>query len=307
MSDFEINILGCGSALPTVKHYPTSQVVALREKMFMVDCGEGAQLQFRRKKLKFSRLNHIFISHLHGDHCFGLPGIISTLALLGRTGELVVHAHPDIEKIFGPILSYCSRDMPFQLRFNSLTPSVSEIIYEDRSMRVRTIPLRHRIPTCGFLFEEKPKSRHLIRDIVEFYKIPLKDRAQIRDGADYTTPEGKVIPNNILTREADKSYRYAYCSDTIYTEKIIPLIEGVDVLYHESTFANDNLLRAKETFHSTAIQAAEIARKANVGRLILGHYSARYLDNTIFLEEAISVFPNTILAQEGLVVPVSEK
>ena len=305
MANIELNILGCGSALPTTRHLPSSQVLNVRDKLFMIDCGEGAQLQFRRQKLRFSRLQHLFISHLHGDQCFGLPGLISTLALLGYSGELVVHVHYEAEKPFRAMLDYFCRDLPFSLRFNPIVPG--ENIYEDRSLIVRTLPLKHRIPTCGFLFEEKQKPRHLLGDMVRFYNIPVKLLADIKMGTDYITPDGQVILNERLTRPADRSIRYAYCSDTAYTEKLLPYIEGVDLLYHESTFAEDNVLRAKETFHSTAKQAATIALKARVGQLLLGHYSARYLNDSIFLDEARSVFPNTILANEGLVVPIDGK
>ena len=305
MANIELNILGCGSALPTTRHLPSSQVLNVREKLFMIDCGEGAQLQFRRQKLKFSRLQHLFISHLHGDHCFGLPGLISTLALLGYTGELVIHVHSEAEKPFRAMLDYFCRDLPFSLRFNPIVPG--ENIYEDRSLIVRTLPLKHRIPTCGFLFEEKQKARHLLGDMVRFYNIPVKLLADIKMGADYVTPDGRVILNERLTRPADRSIRYAYCSDTAYTEKLLPYIEGVDLLYHESTFAEDNVLRAKETFHSTAKQAATMALKAHVGQLLLGHYSARYLNASIFLDVARTVFPNPILANEGLVVPIDGK
>lgn len=302
MENFELTILGCGSAMPTTRHYPSSQVLNYRDRLFMVDCGEGAQLQYRRNKIKFTRLQHLFISHLHGDHCFGLIGLISTLGILGRTGELIVHAHADAERIFRPHLDYFCRDLPFAVRFNAISPSKNELIYEDKSLRVSTLPLRHRIPTCGFLFEEKEKERHLIGETVKFYNIPVRELAGIKQGADYITPDGTVIPNERLTRAADTSSRYAYCSDTVYQEKLISLIEGVDLLYHEATFAEDNKSRAKETFHSTATQAATIAQKAQVKKLMLGHFSARYQDDSIFLREAREIFPDTILAKEGLKV-----
>lgn len=300
MENFELTILGCGSAMPTTRHYPSSQVLSHRDRLFMIDCGEGAQLQYRRNKIKFTRLQHLFISHLHGDHCFGLIGLISTLGILGRTGELIVHAHADAERIFRPHLDYFCRDLPFNVRFNAISPGKNEMIYEDKTLRVSTLPLRHRIPACGFLFEEKEKERHLIGEMVKFYNIPVRELSQIKQGADFITPEGSVISNERLTRPADPASRYAYCSDTVYQEKLIPLIEGVDLLYHEATFAEDNKARAKETFHSTAVQAATIAQKAQVKKLMLGHFSARYLDDSVFLQEAIDIFPDTILAKEEL-------
>lgn len=305
MADIELNILGCGSALPTTHHLPTSQVLRVHNKLFMIDCGEGAQLQLRRQKLRFTQLHHIFISHLHGDHCFGLPGLISTFDLMGYSGELVIHAHADAGKALKPLLDYFCRDLPFKLTFQAIGPG--ECIYEDRTLTVKTLPLKHRVPTCGFLFEEKEKLRHVIGDAVAFYNVPVKQIPDIKAGADFVTPDGEVIPNSRLTRAADKPVRYAYCSDTMYNEKLIPLIEGADLLYHESTFTEELADRARETFHSTARQAAELARKAQVKQLLLGHFSARYTDDRVFLEEAQSVFPDTLLADEGLVIPITGK
>lgn len=300
MEKFELNILGCGSALPTTKHFLSSQVLNLRDKLFMIDCGEGTQLRFRAMKLKFNRLNHIFISHLHGDHCFGLPGFISTLNLLGRTASLHIYAMPDAEKVFRPLLDYFCRDLLFEVIFHSFNPKVTELIFEDRTLKVTTIPLKHRIPTAGFLFEEKPKSAHIIRDMIDFYKIPISQINFIKDGADFITSEGEIVPNSRLTRPADLPKRYAYCSDTAYSEKIVPIIEGVDLLYHEATFIQEDIAKAKETFHSSAMQAATIAQKARVKRLMIGHFSARYSNENILLEEARSIFQATVLAYEGL-------
>jgi ribonuclease Z len=304
MERFEVNILGCGAALPTTKHYPSAQVVNLRDKLFMIDCGEGAQMQLRKLSLKFGRLNHIFLSHLHGDHCFGLPGLISTLSLLGRTGDLFIHAEPMAEKIFRPVLNYFCRELSYKIHFNTIDPTAFKLIFEDRSARVYSIPLKHRVPTCGFLFEELPKDAHIIREMTDFYKIPVKQLPAIKKGADFITAEGEVIPNKRLTQPAVPPKKYAYCSDTAYDEQIIPMIEGADLLYHEATFSDADLAKAKETFHSSARQAALIAQKANVKKLMLGHFSARYPDLEILLEEACSVFPNTLLANEKLVVTV---
>lgn len=300
MEKFEINILGCGSALPTTRHLPSAQVVNFRDKLFMVDCGEGTQLQLRRMRLKFTRLCHLFVSHMHGDHCFGLPGMLSTLGLLGRTGEFVIHAHPDAEKVFRPMLDYFCKDLPFEVRFNSVDPASHGLIYEDRGVEVYSLPLKHRMPTMGFLFKEKQKERHLRPDMIAFWKIPIRDLQSIKEGADWVTPDGDIVPNGALTKPAEASRSYAYCSDTAYHEPLIPLIEGVDLLYHEATFAEDAAPRAKETFHSTARQAATIAKKASVKQLMIGHFSARYEDDSLLLKEAQSIFPKTILAKEGL-------
>ena len=300
MEKFEVNILGCGSALPTTRHFASSQVVNIREKLFMIDCGEGAQLQLRRSKLKFSRLNHIFISHLHGDHCFGLMGLISTFGLLGRTATLHIYAHQELEKLLKPHLDFFCQGMTYTVEFHAINPNKAEVIYEDRSVTVSTIPLRHRIPTCGFLFQEKQTPNHIIRDMVDFYKVPVFELNRIKNGEDYITPDGTVVPNHRLTIPSDSARSYAYCSDTICLKSIIPQIKGVDLLFHEGTFAQSEAARAKETFHTTAMQAAEIARDAEVKQLLIGHFSARYEDESILLKEAQSVFPATLLAKENL-------
>ena len=295
MAEFNINILGCGSALPTTRHLATSQIVDLRDKLYMIDCGEGTQVQMRRMRVRFGRLAHIFISHLHGDHCFGLPGLISTLGMLGRTGELVVHGPKEVETYLRPVMDLFCRGMEFEVRFNPVDTRSHSLVMEDRSLSVYSIPLKHRIPTCGYLFAEKPK---------DFYQVPVRCMKDIKQGQDYVTPEGEVVPNSRLTRPAAPPKRYAFCSDTAYNRSIIPIIEGADLLYHEATFAECDLARAKETFHSTARQAAEIARDAHVKRLVIGHYSARYEDLSELHREAEAVFPGTILGNEGTVIPV---
>lgn len=304
MAEFNINILGCGSALPTTRHLATSQIVDLRDKLYMIDCGEGTQVQMRRMRVRFGRLAHIFISHLHGDHCFGLPGLISTLGMLGRTGELVVHGPKEVETYLRPVMDLFCRGMEFEVRFNPVDTRSHSLVMEDRSLSVYSIPLKHRIPTCGYLFAEKPKEAHIIREMTDFYQVPVRCMKDIKQGQDYVTPEGEVVPNSRLTRSATPPKRYAFCSDTAYNRSIIPIIEGADLLYHEATFAECDLARAKETFHSTARQAAEIARDAHVKRLVIGHYSARYEDLSELHREAEAVFPGTILGNEGTVIPV---
>ncbi|MFK2339426.1 ribonuclease Z [Bacteroides fragilis] len=299
---FELHILGCGSALPTTRHFATSQVVNLRDKLFMIDCGEGAQMQLRKSRLKFSRLNHIFISHLHGDHCFGLMGLISTFGLLGRTAELHIHSPKGLEELLTPMLNFFCHTLAYKVIFHEFDTRQTSVVYEDRSMTVTTIPLQHRIPCCGFLFAEKARPNHIIRDMVDFYKVPVYELNRIKNGSDYVTPEGEVIANTRLTRPSDPPRKYAYCSDTIFRPEIVKQLSGVDLLFHEATFAESELARAKETYHTTAAQAARIALEAGVRQLVIGHFSARYEDESILLKEASAVFPNTILAKENLCI-----
>ena len=300
MEKFELHILGCGSALPTTRHFATSQVVNLREKLFMIDCGEGAQMQLRRSRLKFSRLNHIFISHLHGDHCFGLLGLISTFGLLGRTADLHIHSPRGLEELFAPMLAFFCKTLTYKVFFHEFETKEPMLIYDDRSVTVTTIPLKHRIPCCGFLFEEKVGMRHLLGDMMNFYNVPVYRRAAIKAGEDFVTSDGRIIPNSYLTTPADPPLRYAYCSDTAYNEALLPIIEGVDLLYHEATFGDDAEALAKETCHSTARQAAIIARKAGVKQLLLGHFSARYENEQQLLEQAREEFAPSFLAREEL-------
>jgi ribonuclease Z len=304
MEAFEIHILGCGSALPTTRHNASSQVIRIGNKQFMIDCGEGTQLQLRRNHIHFSFINHIFISHLHGDHSFGLIGLISTFGLLGRTAPLHIYADAMLEKVMKPQLDFYCKDIKYPLFFHSIDASKHSVIYEDNTITVETLPLNHRMPCCGFLFREKPKRRHLIGDVANFYNIPIYQRQSIKDGADYTTPDGTVIPNSKLTREADPSRSYAYCSDTRPCPQICGYLKDVDLLYHEATFAESEKERAKVTHHSTAKEAAEIALTAGVKRLLLGHYSSRYDDEKQLLSEAREIFTATECANEGMVVNI---
>ena len=304
MSYFKVHILGCGSATPTVRHAPTAQVVDLRDKLYLIDCGEGTQLQMRRYQIHFNKINHLFISHLHGDHCFGIPGFIATLGLLNRTGELTIHGPAGIETYVTSILTQFCKELPYKVRFNIIDTTKHELIMEDRSLKVYSIPLKHRIPSCGYLFAENPKEPHIIREMIDFYHVPLWKIAEIKQGKDYISDDGAVIPSERFTRPAAPPKSYAYCSDTVYTPSIIPCIEGVDGLYHEATYLDKDRQRAKDTFHSTALQAAQIALQAGVKQLILGHYSARYKDLSDFWNEAHPIFPNVTLAEEGKTVLV---
>ena len=304
MEKFELHILGCGSALPTTRHFATSQVLNVRDKLFMIDCGEGCQMQFRRSRLKFSRLNHIFISHLHGDHCFGLLGLISSFGLLGRTADLHIYSPAGLEELLQPMLKFFCDNLPYKVFFHAFETKRPTLIYEDRSLTVTTIPLKHRIACCGFLFAEQPTLNHIIRDMVDFYEIPLYELNRIKSGEDYVTADGTVVPNARLTIPADPPRKYAYCSDTIYRDSVIEQIKEVNLLFHEATFAQKEQARARETFHTTAAQAATIAKKANVKQLVIGHFSARYEDESVLLEEAQMVFPETILARENLCITI---
>ena len=299
MEPFEVHILGCGSALPTTRHNASSQVIKIGNKQFMVDCGEGTQLQLRRYHIHFSFINHIFISHLHGDHCFGLIGLISTFGMLGRTAPLHIYADPKLEELMKPQIDYFCKGMNYPLFFHNIDPTRQQTIYEDNTITVETLPLSHRIPCCGFLFREKPKKRHLIGDVANYYNIPTYMRQSIKDGADFITPEGEVIPNCRLTKEPDPSRSYAYCSDTAPCRFGCGVLDGVDLLYHEATFAESEKERAAQTFHSTARQAAQAAKDAGVKRLLIGHYSSRYDTADVQLDEAREIFPDTIAAEEG--------
>ena len=302
MTPFKVQILGCGSALPTTLYNPSSQIIDINSKLFMIDCGEGSQLQMRKLGVRMSKLHSIFISHLHGDHVFGLPGLISSLGLLGRTAELTIYAHQEIEQFLYPFLNFFCNNLSYNVRLVLLRRKGYNLIYENRSICIYTFPLKHRIATNGFLFKEKEKQRHIKREMIDFYNIPIRNINEIKNGADFTTSDGKIIANDRLTTPADPIRSYAYCSDTAYDESIVPYIKDVDVLYHEATFAESELARANKTGHSTARQAAEIAKLAEVKKLVIGHFSSRYTNLTPLLEEAQAVFPNTELAKEGKII-----
>jgi ribonuclease Z len=298
MEPFNVYILGCGSALPTPKHMASSQVVEIRGKQFLVDCGEGTQLQIRRSRINFNKIQAVFISHIHGDHCFGLIGMLSTFGLLGRTAKLTIYG----PEALGPILqqqmnAFC-HDFDYEVVFQAVDTTVQQVIYEDRSLTVETIPLEHRVPCCGFLFREKPTQPHIRRDVADFYQIPVSHFNLIKAGADWTTAEGEVVPNSRLTMPAEPVRSYAYCSDTRYIPSLHELVKGVDTLYHESTYGEDKIESAEKYYHSTARQAAMVARDAGVGKLLLGHYSSRYEDEDVLLREAKEVFENTYLTNE---------
>lgn len=302
MSEFKVHILGCGSATPSLRHLPACQVVDYRGSLMMVDCGEGAQLSMRRQGLKFSRLNHIFISHLHGDHCLGLPGLLSTLALQQKGGTVTVHTFAEGVEMFSRIMDFFCRERPYELQFNVVRSDERQIVLETSGLTVEAFPLRHRVPCVGYVFREKPKQLHLRGDMVKFLDIPLSRLKEIKEGADYVAPDGRVFPNAMLTTAADHAASYAYCSDTVYTPSLATQVQGVDLLYHEATYTDEAADRARERFHSTASEAAHIAKAAGVGRLMLGHYSKAYNTEAQHLAEARLIFPDTIAADEGLTI-----
>lgn len=304
MQTFQVHILGCGSALPTIKHFPSSQVVDIRGKLFMIDCAEGTQLQLRRTRIAFTKIQAVFISHLHGDHCFGLIGMISTFGLLGRTAPLHIYAPKALEAMLSSQLSLFCNDLGYDVIFHAVDTTKSAVIYEDKSLTVTTLPLCHRVPCCGFLFREKPGLPHIRREMIDFLGIPVSQINNIKAGASWTTEDGEVYENSRLVTPADAPRSYAYCSDTSYLPALVPLIDGVSTLYHEATYGEDMIDNAKKYCHSTARQAAMIAKEAHAGKLLLGHYSSRYTNQKVLLDEAREVFQNTMLTDELQVIDV---
>ncbi len=297
----KLTILGCYAATPRTITNPTAQVLEIRNRMFLIDCGEGTQVQLRKNKLKFSKINHIFISHLHGDHFYGLVGLISTFMLLNRQTDLHVYGPKGIKEIILLQLRYSNSYTGYNLYFHELESKESEVIFEDEKVIVKTIPLKHRIYTNGYLFQEKPKERKLNIEAVESYNIDVVYYRKIKYGGDITLEDGRIIPNLELSFDPEPTKSYAFCSDTMYDESIIPIIQDVDVLYHETTFLESEADKAEKTMHSTAKEAAAIAKLANVKQLLLGHYSTRYSSIELFRQEAETVFPNVLLGDDGKV------
>lgn len=294
-----LTILGCYAATPRTFTNPTSQVLEINNRLFLIDCGEGTQVQLRKNKVKFSAINHIFISHLHGDHFYGLIGLISTFNLLNRNNSLTVYGPEGIKEIIKLQLKLSNSWPQYELNFVELSSKESELIFEDDKVIVKTIPLKHRVYTNGFLFQEKPAARKLNIDKVQEYEIDKCYYQNIKNGKDITLEDGRVIPNPELTFDPLPPKSYAFCSDTMYHESIIPIINEVDLLYHETTFLDSEEHLAEKTMHSTAKEAARIAKQANVRQLLLGHYSTRYASIDLFKEEAQTIFENTVLADDG--------
>ncbi len=297
-----LTILGSSSALPTSDRYTSAHVLNVHEHLFLIDCGEGTQMRFRQLKLHFNKLDKIFISHLHGDHFFGIFGLLSTLQLLGRKNELHIYSFTGLEELIKS--TQFGEEFTFPIIFHNLQNSESEIIYSDNKIEITSFPLNHRIPTCGFVFREKPKLLKILKEKIKEYSIPINKIHEIKNGHDFITSDGTIILNKDLTLKTENPRSYAYCSDTIYTPDIVPYIKGVNLLYHEATFLENMLERANTTFHSTAKQAAEIAKAANVDKLIIGHYSVRYKELDEFLVESREVFKETYLAIDGLQLSV---
>lgn len=295
----KLTILGCYAATPRTLSNPTSQVLEIKNKVFLIDCAEGTQVQLRKSKVKFSKISHIFISHLHGDHFYGLIGLISTFMLLNREHDLHVFGPKGIKEIILLQLRASGSFTGYNLYFHELESKESETIYEDEKVIVKTIPLNHRVYTNGFLFQEKNIERKLNIEAVEEYQIDKIYFNKIKYGGDITLDDGRIIPNSELSFDPQVAKSYAYCSDTMYDERIIPIIENTDYLYHESTFLETEAHLSERTMHSTAKQAATIALKANVKNLILGHYSTRYGNIDLFKEQAETIFPNVHLADDG--------
>ena len=295
----KLTILGCYAATPRTFTNPTAQVLEIRNRLFLIDCGEGTQVQLRKNKIKFSKINHVLISHLHGDHFFGLIGLLSTFALLNRTNDLHIYGPKGIKEIICLQLKLSNSWTSYGLIFHELESTESEVIFEDETVIVKTIPLNHRIYTNGFLFKEKLRERKINSVAVQNYEIDKCYYQNIKNGKDIRLDNGLVIANELLSLDPIPPLSYAFCSDTSYSETIIPIINQVDVLYHEATFLESELVLAQKTMHSTAIQAATIALKAHVKQLIVGHYSTRYENISDFKTEAETVFFNVTLADDG--------
>ena len=301
---FSVTILGSSSALPTPSRFSTAQALNVLERFFLIDCGEGTQIQLRKFKIKTSRINHIFISHIHGDHFLGIFGLIMTMNLLDRKMPLNIYGPFKLKALIDAFLLTTHQGVNYEIIFHPLHYNGKELIFEDDKVIVESFPLRHRVPTCGFLFREKPRLRNIKGDVIKELKIPIKKLQSIKEGADYIDEEGSIFPNSQITKSPPPTRSYAFVSDTAKKLTIIPIIKNVDLLYHEATYADEGKKRAKETGHSTASQAAEIANKAEVKKLIIGHFSNRYKKLDILLNEAKEKFKNTYLAEDGKVFDI---
>ncbi|QKG80190.1 ribonuclease Z [Tenuifilum thalassicum] len=304
---FSVTILGSSSALPTSKRFPSAHVLNVHERFYLIDCGEGTQIQLRKYHLPLNRINNIFLTHSHGDHVLGIFGLISTLNLLGRTNDLHIYGVADFEDLLMQNVKFFTDKPSFKVIYHAVDPFKVEEIYTDKHVVVTTVPLRHRVPAVGYLFREAPKQPNIRKDIISKYNLTIADIVSIKNGHDLVLPNGDIIPNSELTYIHSQPRSYAYCSDTLYSERLVGLVKGVDLLYHEATFLHSELELARKTGHSTALQAATVALKANVGKLILGHFSSRYKDIQLFLNEAKSVFQNSYVINDGDTIQVSPK
>jgi len=304
---FSVTILGSSSALPTSTRFPSAHVLNAHERLFLIDCAEGTQMQLRRLHIKMSKINHIFISHLHGDHTLGLVGLISTFNLVGRKSDLHIYANAKLEENLTYNLNFFIEELTFKLIFHAVEQNKHQVIYDDGKIVVESLPLRHRVPATGFLFREKRGLPNIRKELIEKYSLSLAEISSIKNGSDLTLPDGQLIPNNDFTYYSSETRAYAYCSDTLYSERLVGLIRNVDLLYHEATFANDDIKLAKVTGHSTAGQAATIESKSGATKLIIGHFSSRYKNVDLILKEAKEIFENTIAAEDGQVIEVPVK
>lgn len=300
----KVTVIGCGSALPTLHHNNAAQVVEVDGHLYLIDCGEGTQVWLRRSKLAFSRISAIFITHIHGDHVFGLIGLISSFNLLDRDKPLHVFASKELEEFLNLQIKMFCRDMGYEVIFHAVDTTKKQVIYEDEKVTVKSLPLNHRMPCSGFIFSEKQKLPHINREMVDFYKVPNYKLNDIKNGLDFVAEDGEIVPFTRLTTPAEKPKSYAYCSDTKYIPDLYKQLEEVDVLYHEATYANDRKEQAAKYYHSTAEEAAMVARDAKVSRLYIGHYSQRYNDEKLLLEEARKVFQETYLTNENMEISI---
>jgi ribonuclease Z len=299
MHDFEVTILGCGSATPSLLRNPSAQLLNVAGHSFLIDCGEGTQIQLRKNAAKIQRISHVFISHLHGDHYLGLLGLLQTMHLLGRKTKLTLVCPPELKEIIDLQNKHSQTTIVYEIEYIFTNPKQAELVWEDDKIEVKSFPLRHRINCTGFLFKEKPHLKNIIKEKLDEFNVPTSQVNKLRLGFDAINEKGKTIANDKLTVSAPVQRSYAYCSDTNYYEEIIEHIKGTDLVYHEATFLEAEIERAKKTFHSTAKQAATIASKAEIKQLLLGHFSARYGNTDGFIIEAKPIFENTLVAQEG--------
>ena len=296
---FKLTILGCNSAIPTIDKNPTAQLLNADERFFLIDCGEGTQVQLLKNKIKAQRINHIFISHLHGDHYFGLIGLINSMHLLGRTKDLNLYAHQQLKQIVDLQFKASNTELKFPLFFHPIPPDEEKVLFEDDSITISNLILKHSIPSSGFLFQEKKKARNIIKEKIEQYNIPISEIDNIKNGTDFKSEEGRIIPNEELTTIAKPPHSYAFCSDTTFVAENAERINDVTLLYHEATFMQDLAKEAIQTGHSTTIDAATLAKNADVKQLVIGHFSSRYNELEALLSETKSIFKNTVLASEG--------
>ncbi|CAN5733088.1 ribonuclease Z [soil metagenome] len=306
-SAFEVTILGSSSATPTAKRNPTAQLLNVAERFFLIDCGEATQIQLRRFKIRFQRINHIFISHLHGDHYLGLMGLLSSLHLLGRKKPVVIYAPEGLRRIIDLQLEISGTVLNYEIQWHQLDTENAGIIFEDKMLTVETVLLNHRIPCVGFIFREKERAFSIDKEQIAYYGVPLTQMMSVKNGNDAVLEDGTIVPNHSITRGRQKARSYAFCSDTRFDDRVIAAVKDVDLLYHEATFLHELLERAKSTYHTTALEAGRVARLAKVGKLIIGHFSVRYMDLMPLLNEARTEFANTFLGEEGHVFNIPEQ